>query len=223
MAPHHHHRRRYERIWDPSDIEDIQRYRPGGHHPVQIGDILGERYRVVHKLGYGPSSTVWLARDSATEQLVAAKVLAADASPNELTILVHMAGRLGTHPNVSSVQDYFVINGPNGSHRCVVFPPLGPSIKQLRAAELPVELIRDASRQIAEGLDYLDRAAVCHGGELGRGSSQPSRCGNRTVVRLTDAPLPTPCRPELQHGTLRAGQHALLVGLGRVRVSGCSE
>lgn len=33
-----------------------------GHHPVSIGDNLHGRYNIVHILGFGSYSTVWLAR-----------------------------------------------------------------------------------------------------------------------------------------------------------------
>ena len=33
-----------------------------GHHPVNIGDNLHGRYNIVHILGFGSYSTVWLAR-----------------------------------------------------------------------------------------------------------------------------------------------------------------
>lgn len=36
----------------------IQRY-----YPTRIGDVFSARYQVVGKLGFGNSSTVWLARD----------------------------------------------------------------------------------------------------------------------------------------------------------------
>lgn len=39
-------------------------YRPGGFHPVQLGDVLGGRYEILCKLGYGGFATVWLAADS---------------------------------------------------------------------------------------------------------------------------------------------------------------
>lgn len=35
-------------------------YKPGGFHPVFIGDIYNGRYLVLNKLGYGLYSTVWL-------------------------------------------------------------------------------------------------------------------------------------------------------------------
>ena len=44
--------------------EDFNAYRPGGFHPVALGDTLkGDRYNIQHKLGWGGFSTVWLARD----------------------------------------------------------------------------------------------------------------------------------------------------------------
>ena len=46
-----------------SDVESPHYYRPGGYHPVHLGDVYRERYRVIHKLGFGAYSTVWLARD----------------------------------------------------------------------------------------------------------------------------------------------------------------
>ena len=53
---------RFQNITAPTEwIED---YRPGGLHPVHIGDEFNDsRYRVIRKLGYGAYSTVWLAKD----------------------------------------------------------------------------------------------------------------------------------------------------------------
>lgn len=52
------------------DVENISMYKPGGYHPVHLGDVLPKmsasrkpRYRVMQKLGQGAFSTVWLARD----------------------------------------------------------------------------------------------------------------------------------------------------------------
>jgi serine/threonine-protein kinase SRPK3 len=48
------------------DEEDLEDYRPGGYHPVNIGDEFNlGRYLIVRKLGWGHFSTVWLARDNA--------------------------------------------------------------------------------------------------------------------------------------------------------------
>ena len=47
------------------DEENALDYRPGGYHPVALGDTLKDgRYQIRHKLGYGGYSTVWVARDT---------------------------------------------------------------------------------------------------------------------------------------------------------------
>jgi serine/threonine protein kinase len=44
--------------------ESMSGYRPGGFHPVRLGDTFKDgRYKIHHKLGWGGFSTVWLAKD----------------------------------------------------------------------------------------------------------------------------------------------------------------
>lgn len=57
------------------EMEDIYQYKPGGYHPVRLGDVLPRdpastthRYRILQKLGHGAFATVWLAKD-VTNQL----------------------------------------------------------------------------------------------------------------------------------------------------------
>jgi hypothetical protein len=46
------------------DAEPLHRYRPGGYHPLALGDALkNERYKILHKLGWGSYSTTWAAKD----------------------------------------------------------------------------------------------------------------------------------------------------------------
>lgn len=54
-----------EPYFDRFPEEDIvQPKRGGGYfYPVWFGQILGDRYRVARKLGYGAFSSVWLAQD----------------------------------------------------------------------------------------------------------------------------------------------------------------
>jgi serine/threonine-protein kinase SRPK3 len=80
------------RQYQPSrldNVEDIESYTTGGFHPVHLGDIFKSQYKVLHKLGYGGFSTIWLALDSHVHQCVAIKIIRADASSNciELAIL----------------------------------------------------------------------------------------------------------------------------------------
>lgn len=43
--------------------ENIPGYIASRYYPVWIGEVLRDRYQIVGKLGFGASSTVWLARD----------------------------------------------------------------------------------------------------------------------------------------------------------------
>lgn len=46
------------------DAEPLHRYRPGGYHPILLGDFFkNQRYRVIQKIGWGGNSTTWVARD----------------------------------------------------------------------------------------------------------------------------------------------------------------
>lgn len=45
--------------------ETLERYCPGGYHPVRIGDLFNSgKYKIIRKLGHGLYSTVWLARNN---------------------------------------------------------------------------------------------------------------------------------------------------------------
>ncbi|RMZ79733.1 hypothetical protein DV738_g3261, partial [Chaetothyriales sp. CBS 135597] len=76
------------------DVEWLEDYRPGGYHPVKIDDRLNERYRVVHKLGYGTFSTAWLALDEQTSKYVAIKVGTAGADRSEVDVLSQLTARV---------------------------------------------------------------------------------------------------------------------------------
>jgi hypothetical protein len=56
---------RYDLIPESIKIEEetVPNYCPERFYPVRIGEVLSSRYQVVGKLGFGTTSTVWLARD----------------------------------------------------------------------------------------------------------------------------------------------------------------
>jgi hypothetical protein len=50
------------------DIEDIKDYQPDSYHPISVGNTFDHgRFRILHKLGFGGSSTVWPVRDQREE------------------------------------------------------------------------------------------------------------------------------------------------------------
>ncbi|TQW10224.1 protein kinase [Cordyceps javanica] len=116
------------------DTEDVEGYRAGGFHPVHLGDTFdGKRYKVVHKLGAGGFSTVWLARDDKEHQWVALKIIdAAHSTPTaDEKSLGHAMLRVSETERVVVHRRQFAFDGPNGHHLCLVLPVLGPSLSAL--------------------------------------------------------------------------------------------
>jgi serine/threonine-protein kinase SRPK3 len=114
---------------DESEREDVQKYVPGGFHPVDIGDKIAQ-YTVLHKLGSGGFATVWLVQSSEDNHYYALKILCAastsDSKSNEQEVLEHLGQH--DHPSVTKLLHAFKVTGPNGVHTCLVLPVCGPSL-----------------------------------------------------------------------------------------------
>jgi serine/threonine protein kinase len=155
------------------DTEDLERYEPGGFHPVHLGDVYDGRYRVMHKLGAGGFSTVWLARDETEHMWVALKIVVADYSMSVYTksqLSCHAASQCASNAVFLFVVEHrhFTLDGPNGRHLCLVLPVLGPSTSQLSdgfSSRLRPWLSRRASYQATRALADLHAQGLCHGGE----------------------------------------------------------
>lgn len=52
-------------IKDPFILEEEQfdEFKTGQYYPVNIGDVYASKYQVLGKMGFGTTSTVWLARN----------------------------------------------------------------------------------------------------------------------------------------------------------------
>ncbi|KAI1372944.1 kinase domain-containing protein [Hypoxylon crocopeplum] len=151
-------------------VEEVRMYMPGGLHPVDIGDVIGtnnRQYEVVHKLGYGSFSTVWLVRSCGpVSSHFALKILRADVTDVvELRILQHLGCVDGLgHPNVVSLHDSFKVVGPNGNHQCLVLPVLGPSLQDFKVVEALLGPMRlQVCQQVAGAVAFLHDRGICHG------------------------------------------------------------
>ncbi|KAL9097369.1 MAG: hypothetical protein Q9163_006348 [Psora crenata] len=152
-------------------VERLERYRPGGFHPIAIGDYL-HRYLVVHKLGSGGYSTTWLARDQTARKYVAIKVAVAEGECQESNILHRIvAANLDneTHPGkaiIPPLLDEFIVNGPNGKHRCIATLPGMMSLAGAKSAsstmlfQLPVA--RAIAAQLIQAVAFLHSQGIVH-------------------------------------------------------------
>ncbi|KAL8795943.1 MAG: hypothetical protein Q9195_001687 [Heterodermia aff. obscurata] len=159
------------------NVEKVEKYQKGGLHPIHIGDNFKDgRYCILHKLGYGGFSTVWLARDNHQDELVSLKVLTAEASlqRQELLILRHLDGHIRSDLRRNSiivVFDDFIIEGPNGAHLCLVSQAGGPNISMISDSpgeiggtrRLCASLARKLARQLVDAVGFLHDRGVVHG------------------------------------------------------------
>lgn len=153
-----------------ADEEDSEDYCKGGYHPVTVGENFKEgRYTIVRKLGWGHFSTVWLSKDNVTSKHVALKVVRSAAhytetAIDEIKLLNKIVAAKPHHPgkkHVVSLLDSFEHKGPNGTHVCMVFEVLGENllglIKRWNHRGIPMPLVKQITKQVLLGLDYLHR------------------------------------------------------------------
>ncbi|KAG8733383.1 serine/threonine protein kinase, CMGC group [Ceratobasidium sp. 423] len=164
----------------PIDIvereEAVGDYLPGGYLRVRIGDRFAHRYRIVRKLGWGHFSTVWLAHDGQSDAHVALKFVKSaprysQTAADEVALLQHIIdSRDEAHPGrdrLVTFLDSFTHTNPRTTqvHHCIAFEPLGMNLLQLlqqpeyKHRGVPVSYVKQITRQVLHGLDYLHR--VC--------------------------------------------------------------
>ncbi|KAI0017041.1 protein kinase-like protein [Xylariomycetidae sp. FL0641] len=160
---------------DDYGVEDVQDYNPGGFHPVHLGDILNDKYEVIHKLGNGGNGIVWLCYDIDTREWRALKILSADSSREgrEHDIMRRLQNKysheqLERH-HIGLPLSYFWIFGHNGDHLCFVQPFLGCTVSEFRwhlddrQDAAMREVCSNLCRQIADGTKFLHAEGICHG------------------------------------------------------------
>ncbi|KZT71655.1 kinase-like protein [Daedalea quercina L-15889] len=156
--------------WEASE-EPLDEYDPtvNGYYSVAIGDVLGSRYTIVRKLGWGIYSTVWLVRRTSPGpgpfsalKLLSAVATNAQQHLKELQFLEKIRQQSPHHPghaHVIQLQDYFYEEDSHGRHLCFVMEPLLEDLHSFanhwRYRRLPIPLVRLLARQVVLGLQFL--------------------------------------------------------------------
>ncbi|OTB03596.1 hypothetical protein M426DRAFT_23539 [Hypoxylon sp. CI-4A] len=165
---------KYYEIGSWAEVENVDLYNKGGLYPVDIGDILGERFEVVHKLGYGGFSTVWLCLDVRNQTWKSVKIMTADhsAKENDLKIVSHLREKSSLKQieenHIDVPHEQFWIESANGRHLCFVTEVYGnmvsywamrqdPTTEETRVAKTSV------CRQIVKGVRFLHNRGIAHG------------------------------------------------------------
>lgn len=135
----------------PIEEEQSSSYDPKKYYPARIGETIG-KYRIISKLGWGTSSTAWLAEDTSVSRIilfeehililrswiwqstryVTLKITNCGneekkAAEDEIAISQHISALRSNHEGqgyVRLVKESFQVRVLLGEHICLVFEPL---------------------------------------------------------------------------------------------------
>lgn len=147
-------------------------YRKGGYHPVVVGEVYHDRYRIVKKLGWGYFSTVWLVWDHTRETYQAMKVQKSakhytEAAYDEIKLLGEiMTADANKTFCCARLNDHFEQSGPNGVHVCMVFDVYGEDLLSLidryEYRGVPLPIVKSIARQVLMGLEHVHSLDIIH-------------------------------------------------------------
>ncbi|KAK0111542.1 hypothetical protein ONS95_001895 [Cadophora gregata] len=160
----------------PIEEEKIPGYDAKRFLSVNPGDLLHNRYKIVAKVGWGTTSTVWIAQDTQRwwwnhNRYVTVKVTASDCIDNEAAkherIITRHLNKNPSHSGFSFVRtmlDSFKVLGQEGPHLCLVYEPMREPLwlfqRRWENGKLPPALVKVYTRFLLQGLDYLH--SECH-------------------------------------------------------------
>ncbi|GLI73266.1 hypothetical protein PoHVEF18_001481 [Penicillium ochrochloron] len=142
--------------------EWFDKFKKRQYYPANIGEVLHSRYQIVGKLGFGGTSTVWLARDLQGHRYVALKIYTrGEGSRNDFEIYKQLdqGPSHPAHDFVRRALDIFTIPRPGGDHSCIVLVPMWESFRAFLdrnpVRRFPVSILRMGLQQIFAALDFL--------------------------------------------------------------------
>ncbi|KEQ94221.1 hypothetical protein AUEXF2481DRAFT_47411 [Aureobasidium subglaciale EXF-2481] len=123
--------------------ESVPGYKAESFYSVTLGNVFNSRYTVLAKLGFGTAST-W-------------------------PFSHHIKSIEADHPGLERIRvafDDFKVEGPSGSHQCLIHTPLGMNYTEFRnrmpGQALSTELLQQSLLMVLLGLDLLHQAGVVH-------------------------------------------------------------
>ncbi len=130
------------------------------------GFILGDKYKIIRKIGEGGMSYVWLAADVYSGEQYAVKTLKKEATSGRLEDIIRFRNEVNTvsrHQGPGVVKVYEV-GEENYIHYMVMELLEGESLQQLldRGVEFSAGEVTDLIYEICRALQHIHRAGVIH-------------------------------------------------------------
>ncbi|KAH7327607.1 kinase-like domain-containing protein [Rhizoctonia solani] len=162
------------------DEERIHKFDPTYWYPATVGQVLNESYKLVAKLGYGYSSTVWLAKDISrwswqpsryvTLKISTSHAAAKSEDTDQYTHETYISHQiLSKNPSHSGLQflrtaiDAFQLEGQKGLHPVLVYEPMREPVSALldrfedtgQGRMCEPGFVKTSVGFVLSGLDYL--------------------------------------------------------------------
>lgn len=164
-----------------------------------IGTIVGERYRIVSRIGVGGMGAVYRAEHTMMRRDLAIKVLLPELGGKEefarrFEREAESASRL-THPNIITVTDFG--RTAEGSLFLVMEFLAGESLSDaIAAGPMPTERALGIMRQILRALEHAHAAGVVHRDLKPENIMLVEREGQRDVVKILDFGIAKVTQPQ---------------------------
>ncbi|RAL07044.1 protein kinase [Aspergillus homomorphus CBS 101889] len=154
---------------DSIDEEHLPGYCSKDYYPAKPGEILADRYQLITKLGWGSTSTIWMARNMRgyrwqQETIVALKIVNTnfDVEEHERTLEEYIPKSDPAHDGrtfLRTAHDTFVIERKEGKHLCLAYEPMRETFSVFRRRFVnncvPLPLLKLYIKWLLLGLDYL--------------------------------------------------------------------
>ncbi|CAE6435674.1 unnamed protein product, partial [Rhizoctonia solani] len=161
------------------DEEIIPSYKPESFYPARSRELVNETFYLISKLGFGTTSTVWLARDVRRwwwqDKYVVLKISVNDlpvkSTDYEVTVTARIASEDPLHPGRQFLRtpiDSFRLRGPKGTHLVQVYEPMREPLcvlqDRVQGRKFSPDLVKTILGFVLSGLDYLhNQCHIIHG------------------------------------------------------------
>ncbi|EZG08045.1 CMGC/SRPK protein kinase [Trichophyton rubrum CBS 735.88] len=183
--------------------EELPDYKADRFYPVRLGLVFRGRHQVLGKLGFGSSSTVWLARDLKDHLYVMLKVYVhTSAIHREIPVYHHISPHIETATahrgrlNIRQLLDSFTVAGPDGRHLVLVHRAAQMSLRDMKLVFFPngfdPAFVRGAIIELLQALDPLHSHAEAVHTDVHSGNMLLGLWDNTLLKNLEDAELRAP-------------------------------
>ncbi|KAI8650944.1 Protein kinase domain-containing protein [Fusarium keratoplasticum] len=149
--------------------EGMLEYNPDHFYLVRLGEVFNGRFQTVAKLGYGSSSTIWLACDLEDNQYIALKVYIHNSVEHrELPFYEHLNKLLPSKhvgaENVRKLLDSFQVSGPHGNHIALALQVSQMSLRDMdtvfmKGRGFEEDFVKSAIKELLQAVDFLHTEA----------------------------------------------------------------